>query len=367
MMHAMVKRRLRTGERAACSCEAEPTSAWVLASSGKPLRVLLVAAVLGLAGVGALAPRASGQSTTSTLTQNATSDAPVQPSAATPIAEWDSLATDFGGVKAETRPKLDTTMQFTFGTEVREIFVRSGARVKKDAMLVRARDAEVLAAIEQQKLLATSELEIIGTERQLELASFRFDRLKASKNFAATEFEESRIAVATAKVQRDQAVQRRDQARLALRQLEAQHERFFLQAPFDGIIEDVMVELGQGVNEQTKVLRLVNTDQLQLDAAADTDMTLSMDLKAGDRAWVLIDLPGKPAMVQGKVLAVSPVADSVSQTRRVRVEIENPKSWPAGTQAQVRFDAPGSNWASYEVRAARSDGAAAQVEGAARD
>jgi hypothetical protein len=40
------------------------------------------------------------------------------------------------------------------------------------------------------------------------------------------------------------------------------------------------------------------------------------------------------------------VADSVSLTRRVRVEIENPKGWPAGTQAVVRFEKPSGQFAS---------------------
>jgi multidrug efflux pump subunit AcrA (membrane-fusion protein) len=43
---------------------------------------------------------------------------------------------------------------------------------------------------------------------------------------------------------------------------------------------------------------------------------------------------------------VSPVADSVSQTRRVRVEIDNPEGWPAGTQARVRFTEPTGEWKS---------------------
>ena len=34
------------------------------------------------------------------------------------------------------------------------------------------------------------------------------------------------------------------------------------------------------------------------------------------------------------------MADPVSQTRRVRVEIENPAAWPAGTQARVRLSGP---------------------------
>jgi hypothetical protein len=60
------------------------------------------------------------------------------------------------------------------------------------------------------------------------------------------------------------------------------------------------------------------------------------------------------------------VADSVSQTRRVRVEFENTESWPAGIPVMVRFTDPGQEWAEHVLSPtkqpiSRGDGAGATV------
>jgi RND family efflux transporter MFP subunit len=274
---------------------------------------------------------------------------PVQGSSAT---SWDSLAESFGGSKADTRPSRDTTMQFPSSTEIREVIAVGGQRVKKGDVLIRARDADILAAIAVQKDLAENDNEIQGAQKQAELAKFKLDRLQgAQTQFSPTEYEEARIGAEVSKVQFEQAKRNKQQNVLKLKQAEAQHERYYLEAPFDGIVEEVMVEVGEGVTEQTKVLRLVNIEKLWLDPYAATSDTIRQDLKQGSPAWVLVEMPDAPRLVQGKVLYVSPVADSVSQTRRVRVEIDNPQLWPAGTQARVRFTDPGSDWEKYKTTA----------------
>ncbi|HMN42400.1 MAG TPA: efflux RND transporter periplasmic adaptor subunit [Phycisphaerales bacterium] len=276
---------------------------------------------------------------------------PIQGLQAAADPSWDTIAADFGGFKADTRPSRDVTMQFPSATEIREVIAVGGQHVKKGDILIRARDADILAAIAVQRDLAENDNEIEGSAKQAQLAQFKFDRIKGSNTFSPTEFEEARIGMEVARVQHEQAKRNKQQNVLKLKQAEAQYDRYKLDAPFDGIIEEVMVEVGEGVTEQTKVLRLVNIDKLWLDPYADTADTIRLNLKEGSPAWVLVEMPDAPRLVMGKVLYVSPVADSVSQTRRVRVEIENPQAWPAGTQARVRFTDPGKEWEKYKPAA----------------
>ncbi len=260
--------------------------------------------------------------------------------------EWERLSAEFAGTPAATKPSRDAQMSFPASTEIMEIPVKGGQRVKKGELLVRARDAEIVTAIDQQRALAENELEIQGARAQKELADIRLQNLKDSKVFSPEEFDQRRIEAQTAAVQLEQAKFNKQQQQLRLAQMQAQYERYRLVAPFDGIIDEITADVGQGVTEQDKVLRVVNIDQLWLDPTPPTALTLELDLKPGSPAWVLVDLPGRPQLVQGKVIEVSAVADSVSLTRRVRVEIENPKGWPAGTQAVVRFSKPeGDRWA----------------------
>lgn len=291
------------------------------------------------------------------LCRGATSDnqnqvVPVKPTTVSAPApadgNWENVALSFGGSKADTKPSRDVTMQFTFSAEVREINAVGGQSVKKGFVLMRARDAEVIAAKERQRDKAANETEIQGAEQQLKNAEFKFNMIEKSGTFAPTEYEDAKNAAVVARLQREQARKNKIQEELSFKQIEAQHERYWLEAPFDGIIEEVMVEVGEGVTEQTKVLRMVNTEKMWLDPYADTRETIRLGLKEGSPAWVLIDMPDAPKLVRGKVLYVSPVADSVSQTRRVRVEIDNPQHWPAGTQARVKFVEPSGEWQKYQ-------------------
>jgi multidrug efflux pump subunit AcrA (membrane-fusion protein) len=77
---------------------------------------------------------------------------------------------------------------------------------------------------------------------------------------------------------------------------------------------------------------------------------MRLRLDKGSHAWVLVNLPDKPMLVEGKVLYVSPAADYVGQTRRVRVEIPNPGSLPAGLQGSVRFTQPSEHWMQFLAR-----------------
>lgn len=270
---------------------------------------------------------------------------------------WEGVSAAFGGTAAATRACKDAQMSFSFSTEVVEISVKGGDRVKKGDVLIRARDSEVKTAIAQQKALSENDLEIQGAVKDLELATITFENLKASKGWSRQEFEQRRIESETAAVRKELALFNREQQRLRLAQLEAQYERYRLLAPFDGVIDEVSAEIGQGVTEQDKVLRIVNIDKMWLDPTPKTAETITLNLKPGSKAWVLIDLPGKPALVEGSVIEVSPVADPVSLTRRVRVEVENPKGWPPGTQAMVRFTEPTGNagWSMGDGAKRRAD------------
>src|SRR5579862_5777760 len=127
---------------------------------------------------------------------------PPTPSAPpTSRADRDALGDAFGGYKSETRPCKDSTMQFSFPTEVRQVLVRAGQAVKQGEVLARARDAELKAAVDQQRLISSSTLDVENRQKQMDLAQFRFDRLKAGRNYSPMEFEEARIALEVARVQ----------------------------------------------------------------------------------------------------------------------------------------------------------------------
>lgn len=245
------------------------------------------------------------------------------------------------GVKAVTRPSRDATMGFPFPTSVAEVIVRDGMEVRKGQLLVRADDAEAVAAFAIAKIRAESTLDVELQEKTLELAEVE---LKATE----TAFEGgggSTIELDRAKLTRDQAAiqleaarQRDIEADSSLMQLEARVNDHHLTAPFDGVVDVVFVDVGDSVRNTDPAVRVVAVDPLWVDVATPTARTL--DLEPGDPAWVQVRIGDEPRVLSATIVGISPVADSVTGARRVRVEASNPDGLPAGLTAFVRFEPP---------------------------
>lgn len=256
---------------------------------------------------------------------------------------WADRAEKFGGDEWVTRPSRDAALGFTSPLEVQELLVKPGMRVKLGQRLIRAKDGEVLAGLRVQEQKAANDTEVQNAKAGQELAQSRFDAVeKVMLKDAGTqaEYEERRIGLASAKIQVAAAEKKLEEEVLRLEQLREQAKRYYIDAPFDGVVDALVAEVGQTVTERDPVVRVVNVNPLWIDVPVKTETTIAQGLATGHEAWALLDLPGDPVILKGKVLYVSSVADSASGTRRVRVEVENPSELPAGTRARVRFTAP---------------------------
>jgi multidrug efflux system membrane fusion protein len=277
-------------------------------------------------------------------------------SSATPTADWPTRSARFGGIEWVTRPSRDAIMGFAVPIEIGEVLVKDGQRVKKGEILIKGRDAETLAALEVQRVRADNKSEIEAAQAAVELAQIRYDAIMdAQKRNAASpsDIADRRISLASTKAQLANAQARSKEESARMDQLQRQLERLRLEAPFDGIVDAVAVEVGQAVDVQRPAIRVVSVDPMWIDVPTPTDLTLSMKLKEGSSAWVLLDLPGEPVVIASKVLTVSPIADASAGTRRVRVEVPNAQGLPPGTSARVRFEAPTSDWYKLETTEAR--------------
>lgn len=264
-----------------------------------------------------------------------------------------AMAESFGGEKYVTRACQDATLSFTFPAEISEILVKGGQKVRKGEPLIRARDEDVRGQMDLAKLISESDLEVQKAQAGVDLAKVEYD---AQVELRDKKAGGSRIDVARAeatlrarKVELELARHEHRQQVIQLKIRQAQLDRLSILAPFDGRIDDVAVDIGQVKKDSEPVLRIVNTDPLWLDVPTPTGQTLTLGLKPGDKAWVLLDLPGEPRVWIGKITEVGAAADPASNTRRVRVELANPSDWPSGMTAWVRFTAPQGEWAARVV------------------
>lgn len=249
------------------------------------------------------------------------------------------------GIKAVTRPSQDAIMGFSFPTSVMELLVKDGDTVKAGQPLVRADDEESAAAMALQQIRAESTLDVEAEEKALELTKVELastEQAFESGGGSTLERDRARLGAQTAALRVDASKLRLREQQMQLEQLELRHARHRLIAPFDGVVESVVVSVGDVVRESDPVVRIVSVDPLWIDVATPTESTLGIE--AGDPAWCLVRIGDDVRLLDATIQGVSPVADSVTGARRVRVVAPNPQGLPAGLTVFVRFDEPGESW-----------------------
>lgn len=231
-----------------------------------------------------------------------------------------------GTVVARTRARIAPEVSGA----VIELPAKRGARVSRGELLL-ALDDSVLAA---QVRLAESACDVLEAEQQRtciarERAEREYERhrqLLASGVVTADRVDElesdRRLHASECDVMRARLEQARAQAAVA----RAEHARTRLLAPFDGIVAEVTVELGE------RVLPLLGSglasgavelyDPATLHVTAPIDEVDSRRLATGSAALVTLD--SRPeSLLEGRVVAIAPyVLDVEEQNRTVEVEVE---------------------------------------------
>ncbi len=251
----------------------------------------------------------------------------------------------FDGIKAVTRPSRDAIMGFSASTRVMELLVAGGQTVTKGQLLIRGDDAEDAIVVKLQELRSATDLPVQKAKKAAELAKIEYERYKeaqAKGSASPTEVDRARVSKEGADIDVGQAEVTQQQEAVQVDRLKARVEKLRIVAPFNGVVDQLSVDLGQTVSESDKIVRVVNVDPLWIDVPVPTGKTL--DLQSESKCWVLMDLPGQTSVRQGKVIEVSAVADAASGTRRVRVALPNPSKTVAGVTAYVRFSEPSEAW-----------------------
>ena len=279
-------------------------------------------------------------------------DQPATKTEPTEVKTAAMLADIFGGEKFITRASKDAMLSFTFPAEISEILVKGGQRVNKGDPLIRARDEDIRYQRDHAKLVADSDLDIQKAQAGVDLAQVEYDaqvELRTRNTGSKIDYRRAEATLKARQVDLEIAKYEKRQHETELQIRQAQLDRLTIVAPFSGRIDEVMVDPGQVKRDTDNVLRIVDTDRLWIDVPAPTGLTITLGLKPGDKAWVLLDLPGEPSVYLAKVIEVGAAADGSSNTRRVRVELANPNDWPSGMTAWVRFTPPQGDWGAKVV------------------
>lgn len=244
-------------------------------------------------------------------------------------------ANKVGDFEAISKPSEDRTLSCPRPGLIAKVLVKEGDTVKAGDSVVQQDDREEQAKLAADKSKAEDSTRVEAQKKIRDQSQVDYKRYQeAHKRGGATnlELDKARIDVEVADAQVKMAEKEQEQARLNYEQTRVLVEKMRLISPINGIVQSTMVNAGESVELNTKVIRIVNLNPLWVEA--NIPQTTARNLKLGDPSDVRYpgDVKGS-----GKVVFIAPVGDSASETILVRVEIANPELRHAGEQVKIRF------------------------------
>ncbi|MBB6521828.1 efflux RND transporter periplasmic adaptor subunit [Pseudoteredinibacter isoporae] len=205
-----------------------------------------------------------------------------------------------------------------------ELFVEVGDKVESGAPLL-ALDSE-LAKLELNEARASLKAAEVAQEEAERL--YKELKALASKKFVAA----TRISERRAQLAQSQAELSRQQASLAIR--EEQLRRHTLYAPFDGIIAQRLVNIGEWVNQQSAVLSLVQGDALRLKLAIPQEYFQQLQL--GAEVSITADHDNRKTL-NAHIDRIVPVSDNQSRAFVAYITIPDNAGLNVGMSAIVNI------------------------------
>ncbi len=242
-------------------------------------------------------------------------------------------------VRAITNPSSDITLSYVQPGRIAKVHFTEGAWVKVGQVLVQQDDAVEQIQLAQLKAASDDTTQIQASDASLAQKKVDLQKLeKAAAQNAATELEveHAKLSVKMAELSLKLARFEHEQAQRKYDEVKMQVEKMRLASPIDGRIEKIHVEAGESINALTDVVRVVQIDPLWIDVPVP--LIQAMDLSAGKMAKVLFPNPNR-ASVEGSIVYIAAVADAASGTLRVRIEVPNKSSRPAGEHVEIIFPA----------------------------
>ena len=222
-------------------------------------------------------------------------------------------------------PKYDALVKSEFGGTVVEVYVTEWVRVKRGDPLARVDTREADAILQRaQASLEMARASLLEAEAARNRADREYERarnLKDSGLVTTQTLDDARTQqeAASARVSAAQA-----QVRVAeedLRQAKARFSKAVIRAPFDGVVAERMVNVGEVVGEMQKELFRVVDNRL-LDLTVNVPSGEMASLRVGQPLTFVTDaFPGKT--FTGKVKFINPAVDESDRSVKVVAEVEN--------------------------------------------
>ncbi len=219
------------------------------------------------------------------------------------------------------RGRYETNLSFQVSGKIISRDVQAGSLVRAGDILMTLDPKDI---VEQSR---TADAQVDSARAQLELAKANLDRyseLFKAEAVAAVVLDQYKTQYDAAKATYDAAIAQARQSQNAL-------DYTTLTANADGVISEVSAEVGQVVAAGQSVLKLVQTNELEV--VVDIPENKISNMQIGQR--VSINFWATNETVSGTVREVSPMADSASRTFTVKISLPDVNNIQLGMTANV--------------------------------
>lgn len=237
------------------------------------------------------------------------------------------------GYPAITKPSKDLTISFVRPARVEEVLVAKGDWVKAGQLIARQNDLEEQASLSIDKKKAEDTTSIDAETAVREQKAKDAERMEKSGGVGILELQNAQLEVKVADARILMAKSQHEQDQLKLQATTLAVEKLKVYAPIDGVIAEEFLKAGESADGgNMKLVRIVQLDPLWIEVPVPVLQARKIHK---DDAATVTGADGKDHT--GKVVVVSPVADSASDTILVRVEMPNPQKISSGETVYVNF------------------------------
>lgn len=211
----------------------------------------------------------------------------------------------------EVRGRYESQLSFQVNGKVIRRDVDLGSEVKTGDVLMKLDTSDLQQALDQSKAQVTgAEADFVLAKNNLE----RYQELYSANAVSKAEFErvENGYISSEARLQQTRAQLQSSINKLGYCDLRADSQ---------GVITGINAEVGQVVNPGQTVVTLVQGSEKEVEINIPENQIAQIKniKKVQVKLWALPEV-----VLEGKIREVSPVADKVTRTYRVRISIKNP-------------------------------------------
>ncbi|MDO4782715.1 MAG: efflux RND transporter periplasmic adaptor subunit [Capnocytophaga felis] len=207
----------------------------------------------------------------------------------------DTLFNHFLELQGTIKTTQNITLNAEFGGVLEKIHVQKGQNVQKGQLLASIQDGGISQQLAQLKI-------------QAELAKTTFER--------QSRLWENKIG---SEIQYLQAKSAYETQQSAVEQMQKQVAKAYIYAPFSGVIDDVITDVGTVVAPGMPVLRLVNLSDMYLESEVPEQYIANV--KKGSQAKVDISVLGE--QIDTKISQVSNFINPANRSFKVEIRLPN--------------------------------------------